>query len=46
MLDIDQEDGPSQTYVKRCGVFLETPPEKDWDGVYSCLLYTSDAADE
>jgi len=35
VLDIDQEDGPSLTYVKRCGVFLETPPEKDWDGVYT-----------
>ena len=35
VLAIDQDDGPSQTYVKRCGVFLETPPEKDWDGVYT-----------
>ncbi|MCH2285246.1 MAG: CHASE2 domain-containing protein, partial [SAR324 cluster bacterium] len=35
VLDIDPEDGPSLTYVKRCGVFLETPPEKDWDGVYT-----------
>jgi len=35
VLAIDPDDGPSQTYVKRCGVFLETPPEKDWDGVYT-----------
>ena len=35
VLAIDPEDGPSKTYVKRCGVFLETPPEKDWDGVYT-----------
>ncbi|MDC0229551.1 adenylate/guanylate cyclase domain-containing protein [Deltaproteobacteria bacterium] len=35
VLAIDPDDGPSMTYVKRCGVFLETPPEKDWDGVYT-----------
>ena len=35
VLAIDPDDGPSKTYVKRCGVFLETPPEKDWDGVYT-----------
>jgi adenylate cyclase len=35
VLTIDPDDGPSQTYVKRCGVFLENPPEKDWDGVYT-----------
>ncbi|MBC8257739.1 MAG: adenylate/guanylate cyclase domain-containing protein [SAR324 cluster bacterium] len=35
VLVIDAEDGPSQTYVKRCGMFLETPPEKDWDGVFT-----------
>ncbi len=35
VLAIDPDDGPSLTYVKRCGVFLETPPEKDWDGVYT-----------
>jgi len=35
VLTIDPEDGPSQTYVKRCGVFIETPPEKDWDGVFT-----------
>jgi adenylate cyclase len=35
VLSIDPEDGPSQTYVKRCGMFLESPPEKDWDGVFT-----------
>ena len=35
VLTIDSEDGPAQTYVKRCGMFLETPPEKDWDGVFT-----------
>jgi len=35
VLTIDPEDGPSLTYVKRCGVFIETPPEKDWDGVFT-----------
>jgi adenylate cyclase len=35
VLIIDPEDGPSLTYVKRCGVFIETPPEKDWDGVFT-----------
>jgi len=35
VLSIDSEDGPSQTYIKRCGTFLESPPEKDWDGVFT-----------
>ncbi|HAF88290.1 MAG TPA: hypothetical protein DCG23_00750 [Deltaproteobacteria bacterium] len=35
VLAIDSEDGPSQTYIKRCGMFLESPPEKDWDGVFT-----------
>jgi len=35
VLSIDSEDGPSQTYIKRCGMFLESPPEKDWDGVFT-----------
>ena len=35
VLTIDQDDGPSQTYVKRCAMFIETPPEKDWDGVFT-----------
>ena len=35
VLTIDPDDGPSQTYVKRCVMFIETPPEKDWDGVFT-----------
>jgi len=35
VLTIDPDDGPSQTYVKRCAMFIETPPEKDWDGVFT-----------
>ena len=35
VLVIDSEDGPSQTYIKRCASFLESPPEKDWDGVFT-----------
>ena len=35
VLKLDPEDGPAQTYVKRCGAFLEDPPEKDWDGVFT-----------
>ncbi len=29
------DDGPTQTYLKRCKVFQENPPEQDWDGVYT-----------
>ncbi len=27
-------DGPSEMYIKRCKEFIQTPPPKDWDGVY------------
>jgi tetratricopeptide (TPR) repeat protein len=33
-LEIDPEDGPSQTYVERCQHYLEDPPPPNWDGVY------------
>lgn len=33
-LKINPEDGPSQVYIKRCKLFLETPPPADWDGVF------------
>lgn len=33
-LSVDPTDGPSKTYLDRCGVFLEAPPEADWDGVF------------
>ena len=25
---------PSQIYIERCKMFMENPPEKDWDGVW------------
>ena len=25
---------PSQIYIERCNMFLDNPPEKDWDGVW------------
>jgi adenylate cyclase len=34
-LKIHEDDGPSQTYLKRCITFLETPPPDNWDGVFS-----------
>ena len=34
-LDILSDDGPSQTYIKRCDEFLKRPPSKNWDGVYT-----------
>jgi adenylate cyclase len=34
-LDILSDDGPSQTYVKRCEEFMKKPPSKNWDGVYT-----------
>ncbi len=33
-LKIVQDDGPSNTYVDRCTEFLNSPPPKNWDGVY------------
>ena len=29
------EDGPSETYLRRTQDYIESPPEKDWDGVYT-----------
>ena len=34
-LEIDSEDGPSQTYIERCRKYLESAPDNDWDGVYT-----------
>jgi len=31
---IVQDDGPSNTYIERCSEFIDTPPPKNWDGVY------------
>ena len=33
-LELKPDDGPAQTYVERCRVLLESPPEDDWDGVW------------
>lgn len=34
-LEIDDEDGPSAEYLKRCEAFKLQPPGKDWDGVHT-----------
>ena len=34
-LEIDEEDGPSAEYLKRCEAFKLQPPGKDWDGVHT-----------
>jgi adenylate cyclase len=33
-LEINPSDGPSKVYIKRCELFLVTPPPADWDGVF------------
>jgi len=33
-LKINEEDGPSLTYVKRCEAFKESPPPDDWQGEF------------
>ncbi len=30
-------DGPSKLYLKRCGIYMENPPAKDWDGAFVML---------
>jgi adenylate cyclase len=37
VLTIDHADGPSKTYIKRCDLFIKTPPAENWDGVYTML---------
>jgi adenylate cyclase len=34
VLAISPEDGPSRTFIARCGLFRESPPPQDWDGIY------------
>ena len=34
VLEMDPEDGPSETYVARCRDFQTNPPAEDWDGVW------------
>jgi class 3 adenylate cyclase len=33
-LEVNPKDGPARTFEKRCLVYLETPPESVWDGVW------------
>ena len=35
VLEILPEDGPSQTFLKRCEDFEKKPPKESWDGVFS-----------
>lgn len=35
ILKINPEDGPAQTFVKRCETYLKTPPPDTWDGVFN-----------
>ena len=30
-----QGDAPSGTYVKRCEMYLQNPPDDEWDGVWT-----------
>ena len=37
-LNINQNDGPSRTYIKRCQQFHENPPREGWDGVFDLAM--------
>ncbi len=32
---MDPEDGPSRVYLSRCEFYLASPPDPDWDGVFT-----------
>ncbi|MHC5018581.1 MAG: CHASE2 domain-containing protein [Planctomycetota bacterium] len=34
VLAVNPDDGPSQTFSRRCAEYLATPPEGEWNGVY------------
>jgi adenylate cyclase len=34
ILALTIEDGPAQTFIKRCQEFKQAPPPAPWDGVY------------
>ena len=36
-LSLWPEDGPSKVMAERCRIYLETPPEGEWDGVFQQL---------
>ena len=33
-LKLDPDDGPSKVYYKRCEIYINSPPDEDWDGVF------------
>jgi len=33
-LQVDPTDGPSEVYLKRCRIYIETPPPAHWDGSF------------
>jgi adenylate cyclase len=35
VLSLDPNDGPAKYYLDKCRTYLNEPPAKDWDGVYS-----------
>jgi len=35
ILKINPEDGPAQTFIKRCETYIKTPPPDTWDGVFN-----------
>ena len=37
VLKLIENDGPAETYVKRCAEFQKTPPPQNWDGVFNLL---------
>jgi len=34
VLEIDENDGPSKTYIERTKNYIKNPPPDDWDGVF------------
>jgi len=34
VLELNSEDGPAKTFIRRCQVYRENPPGPGWDGVY------------
>ncbi len=37
-LELDPQDGPSRTFLRRLAKFGETPPGPEWDGVFALLV--------
>ncbi len=34
-LEAKPDDGPCQIYIERCEMFIKTPPDVNWDGVFT-----------